>query len=101
MPDSFANIQDKSEITVIIDQFRIKEGDIIEVEKDWRIITFDMILPFGLAGFLAKISKVLTDENISIFAIFAYSTDHILVKEKDLPRAIKKLENIGCIVQVK
>jgi len=32
-----------------------------------------MILPFGLVGFLAKVSKVLADEKIPIFAISAYS----------------------------
>lgn len=60
-----------------------------------------MVLPFGLVGFLAKVSKVLVDEKISIFAISAYSTDHILVKKKDLEKAIKKLENLGCIVEEK
>ncbi|MCK4310334.1 MAG: ACT domain-containing protein, partial [Methanomicrobia archaeon] len=58
-------------------------------------------LPFELVGFLAKISKVLADEKISIFAISAYSTDHILVKEKDLAKAIKKLENLGFIIEEK
>lgn len=54
-----------------------------------------MVLPFGLVGFLAKISKTLADENISIFVISAFSTDHILVKEKNLKKAISKLKNLG------
>ena len=101
LPNAFAVIQDKNEITVIIDQSKINNKDVIEIEKDWKIFTFDMILPFELVGFLAKISKVLADEKISIFAISAYSTDHILVKEKDLAKAIKKLENLGCIIEEK
>jgi len=37
-----------------------------------------------------------------IFAPFrAYSTDHILVKEKNLTRAEKKLKELGCIVEEK
>ncbi len=101
LPNAFAVIQDKNEITVIIDQSKINNKDVIEIEKDWKIFTFDMILPFELVGFLAKISKVLADEKISIFAISAYSTDHILVKEKDLSKAIKKLENLGFIIEEK
>lgn len=101
LPNAFAVIQDKNEITVIIDQSKINNKDVIEIEKDWKIFTFDMILPFELVGFLAKISKVLADEKISIFAISAYSTDHILVKEKDLAKAIKKLENLGFIIEEK
>jgi hypothetical protein len=101
LSDAFAVIQDKNEITVVIDQSKVNYEDVIEIEKDWKILTFDVFLPFELIGFLAKISKVLAEENIGILAISAYSTDHVLVKEKDLLKAIKKLENLGCTVQIK
>ena len=100
-PEAFANIIDKNETTVIIEQSKYNNEDIIEIEKDWKILTFDMVLPFGLVGFLAKVSKVLADEKIPIFAISAYSTDHILVKEKDLARAEEKLKELGCVVEEK
>ena len=100
-PNVFANIIDKNETTVIIEQSKYNDEDVIEVEKDWKILTFDMVLPFGLVGFLAKVSKVLADENITIFAVSAYSTDHILVKEKDLARAEEKLKELGCVVEEK
>ena len=100
-PYAFANIIDKNEITVIIEQSKYNDEDVVEIEKDWKIITFDMVLPFGLVGFLAKISKVLADEKIPIFAISAYSTDHILVKEKDLIRAKEKLKELGCTIKGK
>ena len=98
LPGAFAVIQDKKEITVIIDESKIKNDDVIKMEKGWKILTFDMILPFELVGFLAKVSKVLAEANISIFVVSAYSTDHILVKEKNLPKTIQKLEGSGCIV---
>jgi hypothetical protein len=98
-PKAFANVIDKNETTVIIEQSKFNDEDVIEIEKDWKILTFDMVLPFGLVGFLAKVSKVLADENIPIFAISAYSTDHILVKEKDLARAKEKLKELGCIFE--
>ena len=98
-PKAFANIIDKNETTVIIEQSKFNQKDVIEIEKDWKIITFNMVLPFGLVGFLAKVSQALAEEKISIFALSAYSTDHILVKEKDLPKAIKKLKDLGCIVE--
>ncbi|GAH97357.1 unnamed protein product [marine sediment metagenome] len=98
---AFVNIIDKNETTVIIEQSKYDDENVIEIEKDWKILTFHMVLPFGLVGFLAKVSKVLADEKISIFAISAYSTDHILVKEKDLARAEEKLKELGCIVEEK
>ncbi|PIN93240.1 ACT domain-containing protein [Candidatus Pacearchaeota archaeon CG10_big_fil_rev_8_21_14_0_10_31_24] len=99
--DAFCNIVDKNEITTIIEQGKYDEDSVIEIEKEWRILTFDMVLPFGLVGFLAKVSKVLADEKISIFTISAYSTDHILVKDKDLVKAKSKLESIGFKVENK
>jgi len=100
-PDAFANIIDKNEITVIIEQSKFNEKDAIEIKRNWKMLTFDMVLPFELVGFIAKVSQALAAENISIFVISAYSTDHILVKEKDLLKAIKKLGNLGCIVKEK
>ena len=44
--NSFANIIDKNEITVIIEQSKYNEEDVIEIEKSWKILTFDMVLPF-------------------------------------------------------
>jgi len=99
--NAFANIIDKNEITVIADQSKYDKKNVIEIEKDWKILTFDMILPFELVGFLAKISKVLTDEKIPIFAISAYSTDHLLIKVKDLKKTEEKLKGLGYIVEEK
>ena len=100
-PDAFVNVIGKNEITVIIEQSKYNDEDVIEIEKDWKILTFDILLPFELVGFLAKVSKALADENIPIFVISAYSTDHILVKEKDLARAEEKLKELGCIFKEK
>ncbi len=95
--NAFAFVCDKNEITVVMDQSKVDEcvDEVLAIERDWKIITFDLELPFELVGFIAKISTALAEEGISIFVISAYSTDHILVKEKDLPKAIKKLEKIG------
>lgn len=98
-PRAFANIVDKNETTVIIDQSKFDVKNVIEIERDWKILTFDMVLPFGLVGFLAKVSQALADEKISIFAVSAYSTDHVLVKEKDLLKATQKLRKLGLVVE--
>jgi hypothetical protein len=99
--EAFANIDDGDELTVIIDQEDYSEEDVLEKEGNWKILTFDMDLPFELVGFLAEVAKVLADEGISIFAISAYSTDHILVKKPDLEDATEKLENLGCNIKWK
>ena len=99
--DGFAVIKDKNEITVILEESKLDHEDIIEANRGWRILTFDAVLPFDLVGFLAKISTALAEEGISIFVISSYSTDHILIKEEHLSKAIKKLESLGFEVSFK
>ena len=93
--NAFANIIDKNEITVIIQKENFNKRDIIKIEKDYRLITFEMVLPFNLVGFIAKIANALAEEKIPIFVVSAYSTDHLLVKEKYLKKTIKQLEKLG------
>ena len=38
--NAFTNIVDKNETTVIIEQSKYNDEDIIEIEKDWKILTF-------------------------------------------------------------
>ncbi len=93
--NAFAVIQDKKEITIIIDQEKIHAEDVIHMDIDWKLITFDMVLPLQTIGFLAKVTSVLADERISVCALSTYSTDHILVKEQDLLKTIRKLKTLG------
>jgi len=92
--ESFAIMQDRNEITSAIDQSKVSEKELYKAEKDWKLITFDVTLSFKSIGFLSRIFRALANEEVSIFVISAYSTDHILVKQKDLDRTIKKLKSI-------
>src|SRR4030042_4572542 len=95
-PEAFANIIDHNEITVIMDETKVDEEDVIEIQKGWKLLTFDMVLPFELVGFLATVSNAFAEEGIPIFAVSAYSTDHLFVREEDLPKAKEKLRTLGC-----
>ena len=89
----FCIIRDETEVTVIA-----KEGlelQFISEEKFFKLITFDVTLPFDLTDFLSHVSALLASKNIPIFAISAYSTDHIFVREEDLDNAVKVLEKDG------
>lgn len=82
----FSIIKDKNEVTAIA-----REGtDLRSVseEKFFRLITFNVNLPFDLSGFLSHISSLLSREDIPIFVVSSYSTDHIFVKEEYLDRAL-------------
>ncbi|MBI2548318.1 ACT domain-containing protein [Candidatus Woesearchaeota archaeon] len=105
-PDAFVNIVDKNETTVIIDQLQCNKNQFLQknaiaIEKNWRMLTFAMVLPFELIGFVATVSTALAQEKIPIMVISAYSTDHLMVKKSNLTRAIKTLEKLGCTVEKK
>jgi hypothetical protein len=91
----FAVIKDKNEVTVIA-----KEGIAlrpISEEKFFKLITFEVSLPFDLSGFLSHVSALLANKDIPIFAISAYSTDHVFVREADLDRAVGILKKDGMV----
>ena len=52
-------------------------------------------LDFSLIGILARISKILAESGIGIFAISTYNTDYILTKEENFKKALTVLKNEG------
>ena len=98
MPGAFAVVASTDEITIVIEESRVIEENVVEIEKGWKLLTFETVLPFDLVGFLATVSNKLAQAGVSIFAISSYSTDHILVKEADLPDAVDALKALGCNV---
>jgi len=61
------------------------------VEDNWKAIKIVGTLDFALIGILSKISTILAQAKISIYAISTYNTDYILVKADKLEKAIKVL----------
>jgi uncharacterized protein len=96
---AFAVIRDRNETSSIVEEGKLGNQKFLGIEGGWRLITFDMILPFGLIGFLAHVSGALAREGIPILALSAYSTDHMFVKSKDLDRAVKALAKLGFSVR--
>jgi hypothetical protein len=62
-----------------------------EVEKDWQALEVVGPLDFSLTGILSKISTILANEKISIFAISTFDTDYILVKSENVSLAANAL----------
>lgn len=82
------------EISLVCKTDSVPEN-ILEREDGWRAFRIEGVLDFSLTGILAKISTILADSKIGIFAISTFNTDYILVKEENLRKAIKALEENG------
>ena len=64
-------------------------------DDGWKAFRIQGTLEFSLIGILSKISAVLADNNIGIFAISTYQTDYILVKAENYPAALAALAKAG------
>jgi uncharacterized protein len=97
--NALAVIKDDRETTCIIDESKLGAQKFVGFEGDWRMITFDMVLPLSLIGFFAAVSGALAEAGVNIFTISAYTTDHVFVKDQKLETAIKALEKLGLSVR--
>lgn len=79
------------ELSIVCLQDNIPDN--IKCERDWRILKIQGPLDFSLIGILSKISGLMAENNISIFAVSTYDTDYILLKNDKLENAIRVLEN--------
>lgn len=64
-------------------------------EDGWRGFRITGVLDFSLIGILSKITTILADNNIGVFAVSTYNTDYILVKEENLDKAVAALTQNG------
>ena len=64
-------------------------------DDGWRGFRIQGTLDFSLIGILAKISAILAEQRIGIFAISTYNTDYIFVKEENFAKALQSLAEHG------
>ncbi len=97
MTAPFMIFRDKWEVTLLIDEIDFKTVSHAirdaKTQGNFRLLSFDVELDFETIGFLAQISKILAEADISIVALSAFSRDHLLIKQNDLAKALKVLGN--------
>ena len=64
-------------------------------DDGWKGFRIEGVLDFSLIGILSKISSVLADNSIGIFAVSTYNTDYILVKNENFDKALSVLGQAG------
>jgi hypothetical protein len=64
-------------------------------EHGWRLLTVRGPLEFTLTGIMAALSGELAAAGVSLFALSTYDTDHLLVKDENLDRAVRALSEAG------
>ena len=67
----------------------------VERSDGWRGFRIEGTLDFSLVGILSKLSAILAQNKIGIFAVSTFNTDYILVKNEDYERAMDVLAAEG------
>lgn len=91
----FMLMRDEHEATMLLDEddLRVIRPAVIvaKVETGFRLVTLDITLGWDTVGYLALVASVLADARVPVGVISAYSRDHLLIKQEDLPRALLAL----------
>jgi hypothetical protein len=100
MTAPFMIFRDRWEVTLLLDEtdfgtvrYQIRNA---KTAGNYRLLSFDVELDFSVVGFLAEVTRILAEAEISIVALSAFSRDHLLIKQGDLAKALKVLgEYVG------
>jgi hypothetical protein len=89
----FSITRTADELSVVCRQGAVPDG--IKCERGWRCLRVAGTIPFSVVGVLASLTAPLAEAGISVFAISTFDTDYLLVKAKDLERAVDVLRRRG------
>ncbi|MBQ2106812.1 MAG: ACT domain-containing protein [Lachnospiraceae bacterium] len=70
-----------------------------ERDDGWRGFRIEGVLDFSLIGILSKLSGILAENKIGIFAVSTFNTDYILVRGENFERAMTVLADAGYTVK--
>jgi hypothetical protein len=88
----------EEELSVVLPESEVPSD--WDAEPGWRCIGVRGPLAFGEIGILASLATPLAEARISVFAISTHDTDYILVRDTDLPEALRVLTEAGHTVDL-
>lgn len=78
--------QTSEELSLVLPTTNVP-SEAINREDGWKAIKIIVVLDFSMIGIIARISSLLAEESISIFALSTFNTDYILIKEHQVEQA--------------
>ena len=85
------------ELSLVCETARVPPSTLAR-EDGWRGFRIAGVLDFSMVGVLAKISTLLAEQSISIFAVSTYNTDYLFTKAESFDPAIALLCKAGYTV---
>jgi hypothetical protein len=81
------------ELSIVCPEAAVPPG--VPAEVGFRALGVEGRLDFALTGILSSLLDPLAEAEISVFALSTYDTDFVLVRERDLDRAVAALRDSG------
>lgn len=82
------------EISLVCKTEDVPEKTLVR-DDGWKGFRIEGVLDFSLIGILSKISAILAENKVGIFAVSTYNTDYVFVKEENFDKAINALKDNG------
>ena len=89
----YSIIRTEEELTIVCPETHIAPG--ISSEAGWRCFRVQGLLDFSEIGIIFSLTRPLAENGISVFVISTFNTDYLMVKDKDLAKAIDALTAEG------
>ena len=70
-------------------------SNVLAREDGWKCLKVRGTLDFGLVGILSKLTGVLANCGIPVFAVSTFMTDYIFLKKENFQKAVGALQESG------
>ena len=70
-------------------------SNVLAREDGWKCLKIAEVLDFDLVGILSKLTEVLANCGIPVFAVSTFMTDYIFVKKENFQKAVSALRESG------
>jgi hypothetical protein len=86
-PDELSVVCDEDDVPPSVDR----------AERGWRALELRGPIPFETTGVIAGLTAPLAVAGVPVFVLCTYDTDYLLVRERDLERALSALEAVATV----
>lgn len=89
----FSVTRTSAELSAVCDVAVVPSG--VKADGPWLMLAVRGPLDFNITGVLAALAVPLAHACISIFAVSTYDTDYLLVRDREMDRAVRALREAG------
>lgn len=87
--------QDNDEITVITEEKNVAKTPHEKEVKWFKLVEIKVSKPFTAKGFIAAVTKAISDKGLNVLVASTFSKDYFLVREETHKAAVNALEALG------